>query len=101
MNIKKYSFHLLAVKRKLYLLTAMLWATAAPLFAQTGAKHAPLTQQEWERMASLPTMGWNSWNKFQCNINEKILMDAADAMVASGMKDAGYEYICVDDCWQL
>ncbi len=61
----------------------------------------PISQKEWEQMAQRPTMGWNSWNKFQRNINEKILMDAADAMVASGMKDAGYEYICVDDCWQV
>ena len=61
----------------------------------------PISQEEWERMAQLPTMGWNSWNKFQRNVNEKVLMDAADAMVASGMKDVGYEYVCVDDCWQL
>ena len=46
-------------------------------------------------------MGWNSWNKFGCNVSEQLLMEAADAMVASGMKDAGYEYIVVDDCWQV
>ena len=61
----------------------------------------PITQEEWEQLAPVPTMGWNSWNRFQGNINEKVLMDAADAMVASGMKDVGYEYICVDDCWQV
>ncbi len=96
------------MKRYLYVLTAMLWATVATSFAQSdgntpssGGGTGEVTQQEWERMAPLPTMGWNSWNKFQCNINERVLMDAADAMAASGMKDAGYEYICVDDCWQL
>jgi alpha-galactosidase len=46
-------------------------------------------------------MGWNSWNRFECEINEQIVRDAADAMVASGMKDAGYEYIVIDDCWQI
>lgn len=46
-----------------------------------------------------PPMGWNSWNHFQQDINEKLIMDEADAMVASGMKDAGYEYINLDDCW--
>ncbi|MFT3738511.1 MAG: glycoside hydrolase family 27 protein [Breznakibacter sp.] len=48
-----------------------------------------------------PPMGWNSWNKFGCSINEKLLMETADAMVASGMRDAGYRYIVIDDCWQV
>ena len=52
-------------------------------------------------LAATPPMGWNSWNKFGCSINEKLLMEVADAMQASGMKDAGYEYIVIDDCWQL
>ena len=80
-----------------YVSAAMLLTAAMSSLAQTGQPRTPITQQEWERMAPLPTMGWNSWNKFQRNINEKVLMDAADAMVASGMKDAGYEYVCVDD----
>ena len=45
-------------------------------------------------------MGWNSWNRFHCDVNEKVVRDAADAMVASGMKDAGHLYVVVDDCWQ-
>jgi alpha-galactosidase len=45
-------------------------------------------------------MGWSSWNKFACNVNERMIREQADAMVASGMKDAGYQYINVDDCWQ-
>ena len=55
--------------------------------------------QKFEDLAETPPMGWNSWNKFACDINEDVLKEAADAMVASGMKDAGYEYIIVDDCW--
>ena len=45
-------------------------------------------------------MGWNSWNKFQCNVDEKLIRGAADAMVSSGMKAAGYAYVVIDDCWQ-
>lgn len=45
-------------------------------------------------------MGWNSWNKFQCNVDENLLRQTADAMVQSGMKDAGYQYVIIDDCWQ-
>jgi alpha-galactosidase len=46
-------------------------------------------------------MGWNSWNKFNCDVSESLIMQMADAMVSSGMKDAGYEYIVIDDCWQI
>jgi alpha-galactosidase len=52
-------------------------------------------------LAATPPMGWNSWNKFGCNVDEKMIRDMADAMVTSGMKDAGYNYIVIDDCWQV
>jgi alpha-galactosidase len=52
-------------------------------------------------LALTPPMGWNSWNKFGCNVNEQVVRAAADAMVSSGMKDAGYQYIIIDDCWQV
>lgn len=50
--------------------------------------------------ALTPPLGWNSWNTFYCDIDEGKIRGAADAMVSSGMKDAGYEYVVVDDCWQ-
>jgi len=52
-------------------------------------------------LAATPPMGWNSWNKFGCNVREDLIRQTADAMVASGMKDAGYQYIVIDDCWQV
>ena len=52
-------------------------------------------------LASTPPMGWNSWNKFACNVSEDLIRQIADAMVASGLKDAGYQYIVIDDCWQV
>jgi alpha-galactosidase len=52
-------------------------------------------------LAKTPPMGWNSWNKFACNVSEQLIRDMADAMVRSGMKDAGYQYIVIDDCWQV
>lgn len=57
--------------------------------------------QKFEKLAMTPPMGWNSWNRFECEINEQVVRDAADAMVSSGMKEAGYEYIVIDDCWQI
>lgn len=52
-----------------------------------------------EGLALTPPMGWNSWNKFACDVNEQLIRETADAMVSSGMKDAGYLYINIDDCW--
>ena len=52
-------------------------------------------------LAMTPPMGWNSWNKFGCNVSEDLIKTMADAMVSSGMKDAGYQYVVIDDCWQV
>ena len=52
-------------------------------------------------LAQTPPMGWNSWNKFGCNVSEDLIKSIADGMVASGMKDAGYQYVVIDDCWQV
>ena len=52
-------------------------------------------------LARTPPMGWNSWNKFACNVSEDLIKQAADAVVSSGMKDAGYQYVVIDDCWQV
>ena len=46
-----------------------------------------------------PPMGWNSWNTFTKDIDEKMILETADAMVAEGLRDAGYEYLVIDDCW--
>lgn len=52
-------------------------------------------------LARTPPMGWNSWNKYACKgLNEKVVRDTADAIAANGMKDAGYQYVVIDDCWQ-
>jgi alpha-galactosidase len=52
-------------------------------------------------LALTPPMGWNSWNKFACNVNEQMIESMADAVVKSGMKDAGFQYVNIDDCWQI
>lgn len=56
---------------------------------------------ERDSLALTPPMGWNSWNCFACNINEAQIRNMADLIVSTGMKDAGYEYVNIDDCWQI
>ncbi len=60
-----------------------------------------LQAQKFDNLALTPPMGWNSWNKFGCDVSEKLIMEVADAMVSSGMAAAGYEYVVIDDCWQV
>ncbi|KAJ5223303.1 hypothetical protein N7468_007845 [Penicillium chermesinum] len=49
----------------------------------------------------LPALGWNSWNAFGCDINASAIMTAANQMVNLGLKDLGYEYVNIDDCWSI
>ena len=58
-------------------------------------------QIERNSLAQTPPMGWNSWNKFACNVSEELIETVADAMATNGMKDAGYQYVVIDDCWQV
>jgi alpha-galactosidase len=51
-------------------------------------------------LSDTPPMGWNSWNKFQSAVSETVIKEITDALVSSGMKDAGYEYVNIDDTWQ-
>ncbi len=55
--------------------------------------------QKFDGLALTPPMGWNSWNKFACDVTEKLIRETADAMVSSDMKAAGYQYVVIDDCW--
>jgi alpha-galactosidase len=80
--------------RQLCIQTAMLLCVAV-------FNIIPVKAQKFDNLAQTPPMGWNSWNKFACDgINEKVIREVADAMAASGMQQAGYQYIVIDDCWQ-
>ncbi|XP_065887321.1 uncharacterized protein [Dysidea avara] len=52
-------------------------------------------------LGKTPQMGWNSWNHFRCSINDQLVMETADAMASNGLKAAGYQYVNIDDCWQV
>jgi len=76
-----------------------LGAFAALAIATIAARHpAPRLDNG---LARTPPMGWNSWNKFGCNVSEELIRGVADAMAANGMRDAGYQYVTIDDCWQV
>ncbi len=61
---------------------------------------APDVWGQKTKIAATPPMGWNSWNLFACKVSDAVVRAAADAMAKNGMKDAGYSYINIDDCWQ-
>ena len=80
------------------LLKAVGAAVAAVLL---GAGTPPAAAGDGDGLALTPPMGWNSWNKFGCGVSEKLIRETADAMVATGLKEAGYQYLVIDDCWQV
>jgi alpha-galactosidase len=78
-------------KFRAFPLAVLALLSTLPAQSQTGKKGLALT----------PPMGWNSWNKFACKVNEQLIRETADAMEATGMKAAGYQYVNIDDCWQV
>lgn len=58
------------------------------------------SMQTEDMLALTPPMGWNSWNPFGKNVNEKVIRETADYFVSSGLKDLGFNYIVIDDFWQ-
>jgi len=61
---------------------------------------AIVTSAQQSSLAPTPPMGWNSWNHFANRVDDKAVRSAADAIVSSGMKDAGYVYVNIDDTWE-
>ena len=60
----------------------------------------PFAANAQTKVAATPAMGWNSWNHFATHVTDKDVRAAADAIVSSGMKDAGYIYVNIDDAWE-
>ncbi|XMA15190.1 hypothetical protein WAI453_007981 [Rhynchosporium graminicola] len=54
-----------------------------------------------ENVGRLPALGWNSWNAYHCDVDEAKIMSAAQQVVKLGLRDVGYEYINIDDCWSI
>ncbi|TDQ04595.1 NPCBM/NEW2 domain-containing protein [Labedaea rhizosphaerae] len=75
------------------LLTSVLVTATAAVFGPSAAA------VPGQNLLPAPPMGWNSWNKFGCDIDEDLIRETADELVSTGMRDAGYTYLNIDDCW--
>lgn len=69
------------------------------ILAACGSPHPHTAATPAGMLAATPPMGWNSWNNFGCHVDEQLIEQTADAMVSSGMRNAGYRYVNIDDCW--
>jgi alpha-galactosidase len=77
--------------RKTIALILVWLVVSGPAFSQGGFK----------KLAKTPPMGWNSWNTFRKDIHEDLVKEIADAFIEKGLLDAGYEFIVIDDGWQI
>jgi alpha-galactosidase len=91
-------FAALAAAAALALPGAVVGATLAVALdaARPAAAHAVD-----DGLAPTPPMGFNDWNAFGCNVTEELITQTADLFVSAGLKDAGYRYVNIDDCWML
>ena len=80
------------MKKLAFLLAALCSLLTAASLAQSGVSKG---------LALTPPMGWNTWNKIGCNVSDELVRSMADAIVKTGMKDVGYQYVVIDDCWQV
>lgn len=78
---------------------AMLLALSVSSICFSQGNTHELKAGKYEGLAMTPPMGWNSWNTFATNIDEKLVKETADIMVSSGLAAAGYNYIVLDDGW--
>ncbi len=85
------------------ILVAAIFAACGPGKAgkePAAAATAPVAAPE-PILAPVPPMGFNTWNKFGCEVDETLIRQTADVMVETGMLEAGYKYLVIDDCWQV
>lgn len=81
--------------RRVFFFIAVVAMMATSAFAQQ-----PTATTERGKLAPTPPMGWMTWNMFKDDISEQLIKETADAMVESGLRDAGYKYVFIDDLWQ-
>jgi alpha-galactosidase len=85
------------MRRLTLLLASVLVASGVTAVANVTA---PQPADAWDNgLARTPPMGWNQWNAFGCNISDALVRQTADRLVATGLRDAGYVYVNIDDCW--
>ena len=81
--------------RRVFFFIAVVAMMATSAFAQQ-----PTATTERGKLAPTPPMGWMTWNMCKGDISEQLIKETADAMVESGLRDAGYKYVFIDDLWQ-
>ena len=70
------------------------------MMATSAFAQQPTATTERGKLAPTPPMGWMTWNMFKGDISEQLIKETTDAMVESGLRDAGYKYVFIDDLWQ-
>jgi len=101
MTMRSFTRKVPAVALAVLFATAILTACGPGKAAKEPPAAPAATAAAEPVLAPVPPMGFNTWNKFGCNVDETLIRGTADALVETGMLDAGYKYLVIDDCWQV
>jgi alpha-galactosidase len=88
-------------RRPLPIVTLVLSVLLAGIVVTPVSNAAPVVAAQDSTLARTPPMGFNNWNAFGCDVSETLIKQTADVIVSSGLKDLGYQYVNIDDCWSL
>jgi alpha-galactosidase len=101
MRKKGWPAHAVGILTSFLLIAGAAPAYAGPPGPPPSEAASPGASPAGRTLTPTPPMGFNNWNAFGCDVNEALIKETADAFVSSGLKDAGYQYVNIDDCWSL
>ncbi|KAL9087956.1 MAG: hypothetical protein Q9159_003398 [Coniocarpon cinnabarinum] len=78
---------------------AAFWASSAAGYLTDDGEVVIPGASSYNGLNLVPQMGWDNWNAFGCSINESLVLNTAQTMVDYGLRDLGYNYVVIDDCW--
>ncbi|KAH8846523.1 hypothetical protein MCOR21_008158 [Pyricularia oryzae] len=76
-------------------------AASATAYITAGGEVVIPGASSYNGLNLVPQMGWNNWNAYHCDVSEELLLKTAEAMVTYGLRDLGYNYVVLDDCWSI
>ena len=82
-----------------FILSAAFWAGVSHAYVAADGTVVIPGASSYNGLNLVPQMGWDNWNAFGCKVSEELVLNTAQKMVDYGLRDMGYNYVIIDDCW--